>query len=379
MGRIKNKTFGVGYNIPGTENNTSAVDTLQEIKKIKAQKQKYEAPVLDIPYEDIIPNSVNRDANRNIEELADSIRAVGVIHPPRVKKGKNGKYILTSGERRWRAIGLIRETHPELFQTVQCTCADESTDDLDEEARLIIANNEVCDPTAEERRKSIQRLTEIYKAKQDRGDKLPKSIAALIADDLSISSRQVYKMMAINEDLIPEVQEIYDKNGISINEASQISRIDPIFQQALAEKYESTGEIHPGDIAYAKDADNKFRTESPEKKRQLDELRKSQNELEMAAAKSEEADPAAHDEIQSIKTSIEALTQIVKESVGSKQKKQDAKSEDGKHIILQNTIARIERAQDQIIKQVKGIDLDDMERTRIEKIIEQLQQVVGEK
>ena len=377
MGRIKNKTFGVGYSIPGTDNKTSAIDTLQEIKKIKEKKQRYEAPVIDIPYEDLVPNSTNRNADRDIKELADSIMTFGVIHPPRVKKNENGKYVLTSGERRWRAIGLIRELHPDLFQTVQCTCADETADDLDEEARLIIANNEVCEPTAEERRKSIQRLTEIYEAKKERGDDLPDTIANLIADDLSISARQVYKMMNINKNLIPNMQDVYDNNGININDAAKVSKMDPIFQQELADKYESTGEIHPADIAYVRDADNKFKTESPEKKRQLDELRKTQAVLETEAAASDEENPAAKDEIQSIKSSIEELTQIVKESVGSKQKKQDTKSDDGKHIILQNTIARIERAQDQIVKQVKGVTLDDMERTRITKIIEQLQQVIA--
>lgn len=374
MGKIRNKNFGVGYSISGAETNTSAVDTLEEIKKIKEKKQKYEAPVIDIPYEDLVPNSTNRDADRDIKKLADNIMTFGVIHPPRVKKGKDGKYILTSGERRWRAIGLIRETHPDLFPTVQCTCADETTDDLDEEARLIIANNEVCEPTAEERRKSIQRLTEIYRAKKERGDNLPGSIASLIADDLSISSRQVYKMMAINDNLIPDAQKIYDNNRININEASQISQMDPIFQQEIVNKYETSGEINAGDIAYIKNADNKFRTESPEKKRQLDELRKAQSNLENNPSD----DPAVREEIQSIKSSIEELTQIVKESAGNKQKKQDAKSEDGKHIILQNTIARIERAQEQIIKQAKGVTLNDMEHTRIAKIIEQLQQVVGD-
>lgn len=379
MGRIKNKTFGVGYNIPGTENKTSAVDTLQEIKKIKEKKERYEAPVINIPYEDLIPNPTNRDADRDIKELADSIMTFGIVHPPRVKKNEHGKYVLTSGERRWRAIGLIRELHPDLFQTVQCTCADEATDDLDEEARLIIANNEVCEPTAEERRKSIQRLTEIYEAKKKRGDNLPDTIAKLIADDLSISPRQVYKMMNINKNLIPGMQNVYDNNGININDAARVAKMDPIFQQELADRYESSGEIHPADIAYVKDADKKFKEESPEKKRQLDELRKTQTELESAAANSDEENPVGQDEIQSIKSSIEELTQIVKESVGSKQKKQDSKSDDGKHIILQNTIARIERAQDQIVKQVKGMTLNDMERTRITKIIDQLQQALGEK
>ena len=38
-----------------------------------------------------------------LDELADSIRQLGVIQPVTVKKGADGKYVIISGERRWRA------------------------------------------------------------------------------------------------------------------------------------------------------------------------------------------------------------------------------------------------------------------------------------
>ena len=38
-----------------------------------------------------------------LDELADSIRQLGVIQPVTVKKAEDGKYIIISGERRWRA------------------------------------------------------------------------------------------------------------------------------------------------------------------------------------------------------------------------------------------------------------------------------------
>lgn len=38
-----------------------------------------------------------------LDELADSIRQLGVIQPVTVRKSDNGKYIIISGERRWRA------------------------------------------------------------------------------------------------------------------------------------------------------------------------------------------------------------------------------------------------------------------------------------
>ena len=41
-----------------------------------------------------------------LEELADSIRTLGVIQPITVKRTDDGRYLIISGERRWRAARL---------------------------------------------------------------------------------------------------------------------------------------------------------------------------------------------------------------------------------------------------------------------------------
>ena len=41
-----------------------------------------------------------------IQELADSIREVGILQPLRVRTGPDGIYTIVNGERRWRAAGL---------------------------------------------------------------------------------------------------------------------------------------------------------------------------------------------------------------------------------------------------------------------------------
>lgn len=54
---------------------------------------------------DVNPNQPRREfAEVDLEELAESLKSVGFIHPPTVRKHKNGDhYELISGERRWRA------------------------------------------------------------------------------------------------------------------------------------------------------------------------------------------------------------------------------------------------------------------------------------
>ncbi len=54
-----------------------------------------------------------------LEELADSIRALGVIQPVTVKKEQDGKFTIISGERRWRASKLAGlETIPAYIREV---------------------------------------------------------------------------------------------------------------------------------------------------------------------------------------------------------------------------------------------------------------------
>ena len=46
----------------------------------------------------------------SLEELAESIRQVGVIQPISLKKVGNGKYMIIAGERRFRASKLAGKT-----------------------------------------------------------------------------------------------------------------------------------------------------------------------------------------------------------------------------------------------------------------------------
>ena len=64
----------------------------------------------EIAISDIIPNPTQPRTqfdNEALQELADSIRQLGVIQPITVKKAEDGKYIIISGERRWRASQIV--------------------------------------------------------------------------------------------------------------------------------------------------------------------------------------------------------------------------------------------------------------------------------
>ncbi len=71
-----------------------------------SEEAKSVARLEEIAVGDIIPNHNQPRTNFDEEalaELADSIRTLGLIQPITVKKDVAGKYMIISGERRWRA------------------------------------------------------------------------------------------------------------------------------------------------------------------------------------------------------------------------------------------------------------------------------------
>ena len=93
LGEAQPKGLGRGLDaIFGTD----AVDA-----KLKPMSQMSEIDITEI-----IPNPTQPRTQFDeeaLDELADSIRQLGVIQPITVKKSGDGKYIIISGERRWRA------------------------------------------------------------------------------------------------------------------------------------------------------------------------------------------------------------------------------------------------------------------------------------
>lgn len=69
-------------------------------------KLKPMSEMAEIDIDMIVPNPTQPRTQFDeeaLDELADSIRQLGIIQPVTVKKAADGKYIIISGERRWRA------------------------------------------------------------------------------------------------------------------------------------------------------------------------------------------------------------------------------------------------------------------------------------
>ena len=117
--------------VPGP--NSIVVDQISAV----AERVPREA-VLQISVDKIDPNPYqtrrmtadyeSEEGGNSLGELAESIQANGVIQPITVRPGKDGRYLLITGERRWRASKLAKkETVPAILRPVSDQQAAEMT------------------------------------------------------------------------------------------------------------------------------------------------------------------------------------------------------------------------------------------------------------
>lgn len=116
----------------------------------------------EIAIGEILPNPTQpRSAfdEEALDELADSIRQLGVIQPITVKRTHDGKYIIISGERRWRAAQRADlRTLPAYIREV---------DDENLHAMALVENIQRQDLNAIEIALGMQRLIEECNLTQD--------------------------------------------------------------------------------------------------------------------------------------------------------------------------------------------------------------------
>lgn len=202
-----------------------------------------------IPKEKITPNEKNKKYSQdNIEALSESIIVNGLRHNLSVIPDSNtDMFRIVSGERRFHAINLMDDkTYKELFPTgIPCKVEKSNISEIDEEIMLISANHDIRETSVEEKRWEIRRLKELYEAKKLSGEIT--NISKEIAKQLNISQRQAIKYVNA-EKLIPELSDLLNQNGISLEDANKFSRLDEWAQLKIVELLNAKGTINTEEL-----------------------------------------------------------------------------------------------------------------------------------
>lgn len=129
-----------------------------------------------------------------LEELADSIKTLGLIQPITVKKDRGGRYIIISGERRWRASQLAG------LPTIPAYIREADDQALHEMA--LVENLQRQDLNAIEIAISIQRLMDEFELTQDSVSERVGKKRSTVANYLRLLSLPVEVQMALKQDII---------------------------------------------------------------------------------------------------------------------------------------------------------------------------------
>ena len=173
----------------------------------------------ELDVESIIPNPkqprtiFDDDA---LEELADSISTLGLIQPITVRKEPNGKYVIISGERRWRASRLAgRKTIAAYIR---------EADDKELHEMALVENIQRQDLNAMEIAISLQRLIDECGVTQE-------TVAQRVGKKRSTLANYLRLMQ-----MRPEVQAALKDNLISMGHAKAIASAPEEAQSSLLKK-----------------------------------------------------------------------------------------------------------------------------------------------
>ncbi len=189
----------------------------------------------EIDIADIVPNPTQprtRFDEEALDELADSIRQLGVIQPVTVRKTDDGKYIIISGERRWRAARRADlKTLPAYIREV---------DDENLHAMALVENIQRQDLNAIEIALGMQRLIDECSLTQDAlSEKMGKKRSS-VANSLRLLKLPDEVQLALKEGLIsmghakaiagaPEGEQLRllkrcVRKGLSVRQAEEAAR-----------------------------------------------------------------------------------------------------------------------------------------------------------
>lgn len=172
--------------------------------------------LVEVPIKDIIvnPNQPRRHfAQEELEELAQSIKAVGLIHPPTVRINPDGTYEIISGERRFRAAQLAgMETVPVVVHDGDIKYSAEAA---------LIENVQRVDLNAIEVAKALKSLNEQFNLQQD-------ELASRIGKKRSTVANYLRLLT-----LPKNIQDAVSSDAITMGHAKAILSLDTFEKQTL--------------------------------------------------------------------------------------------------------------------------------------------------
>ena len=238
----------VEVGIPSTEavfsagNNNASGSLIANLATQNRAELAYE--LREIALQDIELNPDNAifrqlDTDEDVETLANDIDRNGLMHNlvvyPRTD-GKQTKYVLLSGERRYKALNYLQARGDAKWNTVKnCRVVTTPLSDNEKKVMLLSANLQVRGGFANEmiRRKAVAELVSCLQAE-------PYNLTAAeakkaIKEATPINGRQIDKDLSIEKNLNEGLKALLDRGFVLRSEAESFLRMTPEEQRIAAQ------------------------------------------------------------------------------------------------------------------------------------------------
>ena len=196
-----------------------------------------------IPLDQIQGNQQNFYSIEKIDELAETIEMVGLMHPISVV-ADGEKYRVISGHRRFKAYEkLYLDNLPDQKYARIPAMVMKDLDDLSETLALITANATARELTYSEKCQQERVLRETLQAMKAAGKDVPRNLGQYIADQIGVSRNEVSRMHSVNENLIPEARAKLDAGEMTAQQAYELSRKPEAEQKKSSYVQEALAEV----------------------------------------------------------------------------------------------------------------------------------------
>lgn len=257
------------------------MDIMNQASKNEAGIPKYELQKLDIAK--LYPDPENQQVYsiENIEELADAIEiAGGVLHNLVVRSAdKDGKYMIISGERRWRACNLlVHERSLQQYHEVSCLVENEHDSDM-LDLMLILTNSSARQLSDAEKMRQAERMTDILnRMKEQQG--LQGRARDIVGKMLQMSSGQLARYHAIAKNLQNEdLKEAFHDGRLGVSAAYEASKLSEDGQQSVAKEMEVAGKVSLQHVTIVRQAEKRDTPEYKEKMERVAAHREQEQKL----------------------------------------------------------------------------------------------------
>lgn len=217
---------------------------LSQLMNTESKKQIVAFKIEHIPLDNILPSPKNNYSVDDVSELKSSIELLGLQQNLVVRIKDDGAYELISGHRRLKAMQELRNEGNKDFEKAPCKIV-KSTDDIQAELQLILANSTTRVLTDAEKTKQAARLHELLQELQNSGNQLKGRKREIVAQLMGVSSSQVQRMDSINKKLAPELKEAFSEGEINITAAFEISRLPEETQKEVVQEYREGKPLTP--------------------------------------------------------------------------------------------------------------------------------------